>query len=79
VNVKVIGWVLGVAVGLYLVGRAVAEPFLLDMTNPATYRNDWGGPAGVLAVHCGPGVLALAAMLLALRRGRSRSGGKSDR
>ena len=50
--------------GLYLIARAVAEPFMIDMTDPATYRNDWGGPSllGVLAVHCGPGLLAGAAM-----------------
>lgn len=52
--------VLGVLLAMYLVVRAVAEPFVIDMTDSATYRNDWGGPslAGVLAVHCGPGVLA---------------------
>ncbi|MDI6098341.1 hypothetical protein QLQ12_06965 [Actinoplanes sp. NEAU-A12] len=52
--------VLGVLLAMYLVVRAVAEPFVIDMTDPSTYRDDWGGPslAGVLAVHCGPGVLA---------------------
>jgi len=73
---KTIGWVLAISVGLYLIGRAVAEPFLIDMTDPATYRLDWGGPslAGVLAVHCGPGLVALALMVRALRRpSRSRS------
>jgi hypothetical protein len=52
--------VLGVLLAMYLVVRAAAEPFLIDMTDPSTYRDDWGGPslAGVLAVHCGPGVLA---------------------
>lgn len=50
----------GVVLGSYLIARAVAEPFVIDMTDPATYRNDWGGPSllGVLAVHCGPGLLA---------------------
>ena len=43
--------------GLYLVVRAMAEPFTIDMTDPATYQDDWGGPSllGVLAIHCGPG------------------------
>jgi len=47
----------GLALDLYLIIRAVAEPFVIDMSNPATYRNDWGGPSlfGVLLVHCGPG------------------------
>ncbi|TDC22170.1 CGP-CTERM sorting domain-containing protein [Micromonospora sp. 15K316] len=48
------------------------------MSDPATYRNDWGGPslAGVLLVHCGPGVVAavvITAVLLRRRRaGRAR-------
>jgi hypothetical protein len=35
----------GLALDLYLIIRAVAEPFVIDMSNPATYRNDWGGPS----------------------------------
>ncbi|MFD2762637.1 hypothetical protein [Micromonospora eburnea] len=52
----------GVLLGLYLIARAIAEPFVIDMTDPASYRLDWGGPslAGVLAVHCGPGVVSAA-------------------
>ncbi|MEU4421864.1 hypothetical protein AB0F81_14660 [Actinoplanes sp. NPDC024001] len=62
--------VLGVILGLYLIARAVAEPFVIDVTDPATYRDDWGGPAlaGVLAVHMGPGVLAALALFGAARR-----------
>jgi len=65
---------LGVIVGLYLFGRAVAEPFVIDLTDPATYHNDWGGPslAGVLAVHCGPGLLAGGAIVRGLIRGYGR-------
>lgn len=50
----------GVLLGLYLIGRAAAEPFVIDMTDPASYRHDWGGPSliGVLAVHCGPGIIS---------------------
>jgi hypothetical protein len=46
-------------VGLYLTGRAVAEFFVLHWGDAASYRNDWGGPslAGVLAVHCLPGLI----------------------
>jgi hypothetical protein len=60
-DMKVIGYALAVVLGVYLMARAVAEWFLLDMSDPASYRNDWGGPGllGVLAVHCGPGLLAL--------------------
>ena len=64
---------LGLALGLFLIVRAVAEPFVIDFSDPATYRNDWGGPSlfGVLLVHCGPGVLAAAAIATALFRRRS--------
>jgi hypothetical protein len=51
---------LSVVAALFFIVRAVAEPFVIDVTDASTYANDWGGPslAGVLAVHCGPGVLA---------------------
>jgi hypothetical protein len=64
---------IGLALGLYLIVRAVAEPFVIDMSNPATYRNDWGGPSlfGVLLVHCGPGVAAAVAIAMFLIRRRS--------
>jgi hypothetical protein len=44
------------------VGRAIVELFVIDTSNPASYRQDWGGPGlvGVLLVHCGPGILAVA-------------------
>jgi hypothetical protein len=67
--------VVGLAVGLYLIVRAVAEPFVIDLSDPASYRNDWGGPGlfGVLLVHCGPGVVAAVVIAMALlRRGSSR-------
>ncbi len=72
---KRIGVGLGLVVGAYLIVRAVAEPFVIDMTDPATYRTDWGGPSlpGVLLVHCGPGVAASLTMVWALRRRRERS------
>jgi hypothetical protein len=65
--------VVALAIGLYLIVRAVAEPFVIDMSDPATYRNDWGGPSllGVLLVHCGPGVVAAVVIAMALIRRRS--------
>jgi hypothetical protein len=65
----------GLIVGLYLIVRAVVELFTIDMKNPVAYRNDWGGPSliGVLAVHCGPGLLAGIAIAAALLRRGSRS------
>ncbi|GAA4923857.1 hypothetical protein [Actinoplanes utahensis] len=57
---KLLFRVLSVIVAGYFIVRAVAEPFLIDVTDSSTYAGDWGGPSllGVLAVHCGPGVLA---------------------
>jgi hypothetical protein len=65
--------IVGVVAGLYLVARAIAEPFLIDMSDPATYRDDWGGPSlfGVLLVHCGLGLLAGAVLATTYLRRRS--------
>jgi hypothetical protein len=74
--VKRIALIAGAAVGLYLAGRAIAELFVIDWANPASYRDAWGGPslAGVLAVHCLPGLVALAAFARwALRRRSARA------
>ena len=65
----------GTLIALYLIGRALAEPFVIDVGDPASYRRDWGGPslAGVLLVHCGPGVIAAVVLAVAARgwwRGR---------
>jgi hypothetical protein len=66
--------VLGLLAAAYLILRAIAEPFVIDMNDPASYRNDWGGPslAGVLAVHCLPGVIAAAAVAWAIVRRRRK-------
>lgn len=60
--------------GIYFVARAIAEPFVIDVNDPATYQYDWGGPhlAGVLLVHCGLGVIAAALMAWRLMRRWSR-------
>jgi hypothetical protein len=44
---------------LFLVGRGVAEFFIIHYNDPASYANSWGGPslAGVFAVHSGPAVV----------------------
>jgi predicted transporter len=67
---------LTILLGLYFVVRAVVEPFVIDINDPASYRDDWGGPSllGVLAVHCGPGLLALVAFCLVLLRRRRVTG-----
>jgi hypothetical protein len=63
----------GLALGMFFIIRAVAEPFVIDMSDPTTYRSDWGGPSllGVLLVHCGPGVLAAVGIVMVLIRRRS--------
>ena len=67
---KRIALVAALVLGLYLTGRAVAELFLIHWGSPATYRNDWGGPslAGVLAVHCLPGLILPAYLAWRIRR-----------
>lgn len=58
-----------VLLGVYLIVRAAAEPFVIA-ANPSRYADDWGGPslAGVLAVHMLPGVVSLALLSLGVRR-----------
>lgn len=69
---------LGVVLGIFLIIRAIAEPFVIDFSDPATYRNDWGGPslAGVLAVHMLPGLIAAALFVWTVMRRRSRGTAK---
>ena len=66
--------VLGYVIGIYLIFRAVAEPFLIDYSNPESYMHDWGGPtyAGVLIVHMGLGVASLVAYLYYLKKTTGR-------
>ena len=68
--------VVGVLLGLYLIVRAIAEPFVIDTSDPATYQADWGGPTlpGVLLVHCGPGVIAAVLLGWVLVRHRASRG-----
>ena len=70
---KKVGLGLVWVIGVFLIVRAIAEPFLIDVFDPATYIRDWGGPSliGVLAVHMVPGILASAVIAAALR-GRKR-------
>jgi hypothetical protein len=62
----------GLFLGFYLIVRAIVEPFVIDIHDPSTYHLDWGGPhlAGVLAVHCGPGVASAVLIALWFRRRR---------
>jgi hypothetical protein len=70
-------WMIGLVLAAYLIGRALVELFTIDTSNPASYRDDWGGPSffGVLFVHVGPGLVAatlLAVALIRRRRGSRR-------
>ena len=66
---------LAVVIGTYFVVRAAVELVTVDYGDPASYRDDWGGPSlvGVLAVHCLPGLIALLLMAWGWRRLRHRS------
>lgn len=68
-------YVLGGIVALYLVGRAVAEFFTVDYSNPASYRDSWGGPSlvGVFLVHAGTGAAIAFAVVGHLLRWWPRS------
>ena len=57
-------------VGTYFVGRAIVELVTIDYRDASSYEDDWGGPSliGVLAVHCLPGVIAIASMIWGARR-----------
>jgi len=71
---RVVVVVLGGLLGSYLVVRGVAEFWIIDYADPASYRNDWGGPSliGVFAVHSGPGLAVVVAGLVGLYRRRTR-------
>ena len=68
-----VAWGIGILLGLFFLVRAIAELVVIDFSDPATYRDDWGGPSliGVLLVHCGPGLLVVALVALVFVR-RSR-------
>ena len=66
---------IGAVLAVYLVGRGIAELFIIRYGDPASYAGDWGGPslAGVLAVHSGPALVILAVTAWRLLRRRASS------
>lgn len=68
-----LGWTVGVLVGGFAVLRGIAELVTIGFGEPDSYRDDWGGPslAGVLLVHCGPGLIAVGIAWYLLRRRRA--------
>jgi hypothetical protein len=75
---RICAWTVGGVFGAYCVGRGVAEFFMVNYSDPASYRLAWGGPslAGVFAVHSGPGLAVLIAAAVFTWR-RMRSGRRS--
>jgi hypothetical protein len=71
---------LGLIVAIYLVVRGIAEPFLIDVTDPESYRSDWGGPSliGVLAVHSGPALVIVTAATVWFVRRRRRGASEAN-
>ena len=69
-----LGGALGAVLAVYLVGRGIAEFWVVHYNDPASYRDDWGGPslAGVFAVHTGPAVAIVAGTVIYLRRRLTR-------
>jgi len=67
---KKAGLFLGYLLGVFLIVRAIAEPFLVDYAHPESYKHDWGGPTvvGVLLVHMLPGLVALIVIWGRLKR-----------
>jgi hypothetical protein len=72
---KKLALAIGLFLGFYLIVRAIIEPFVIDVHDPSTYHLDWGGPhlLGVLAVHCGPGLVSAVLIALWLRARLSTS------
>ena len=69
---KTIGIVSAYLIGAFFVVRAIVEVITIDFGDSSSYEDDWGGPTliGVLAVHCLPGVIAIALMVWGVRRHR---------
>lgn len=76
---RITAWAVGGLLAVYLVARGIAEFFTVNYSDPASYRDSWGGPslAGVFAVHTGPGIAVIVAVAVwawRRRRGRANAG-----
>jgi hypothetical protein len=71
-----LGWFFILLFMAFAIGRGLVELFVINWSDPASYRADWGGPSllGVLLVHSGPGILSAAILLMAWRRRRRHRG-----
>jgi len=70
------GWIVLLLFAVYAVLRGAVELATIHWGDPASYREDWGGPSlvGVLLVHSGPGVVGVVVLAVAWRRWRGRHG-----
>lgn len=71
---RILAVVVGGPLAIYLVIRGIAELWIIDYDDPASYQHDWGGPSliGVLAVHTGPALVIIIATIVWLVRWRTR-------
>ena len=67
---RALGLGLAGLLALFLVGRGVAEFFIIHYNDPASYANSWGGPSlpGVFAVHSDPAVVIVTTAAIYVRR-----------
>ena len=67
-------WMLVGVVSIYLIARAIAEFWVINYSDPASYASSWGGPTliGVFAVHSGPGLAILIGLAVSAYRLRRR-------
>jgi MFS family permease len=77
-GLRLAGLIVVALVACFAVVRGIAEFWVVNYSDPASYEHSWGGPslAGVFAVHTGPGlliVIAAAAWLIRRRRANERT------
>lgn len=74
---KAVGYMVAGVAAIYLVGRGIAEFWVVNFSDPASYRHSWGGPSlvGVFAVHTGPGLAVVIAGVVWLRHLRAKRAG----
>lgn len=64
---------------LFFIAQAIAEFWVANYSNPASYATSWGGPSliGVFVVHSGPGAaILLGGTIYLLKRYRQSHAGR---
>jgi hypothetical protein len=78
---KLLYLLFGGLIAIYAVGRGIAEFWVVNYSNPSSYRHSWGGPSllGVFAVHSGPGLVVLiGAIYLIYRNSKKKRRNKTE-